>query len=753
MRNYFIVILLIFLGLSTQVGAATEDVFFRKGVAYLLIDDVEMARRNFNQYFAKHPTPAIKNGYLGILDNKHEDATRQFRSYLDIDHRSTISIVGIALSTAHMSISNTPELLKRAIRLDPNYSPAYLALGQEYVKQKNFPSAEERFRRAYSIHAVPEYKIPLARMYLDRGQPGQVLELLKSEADNEPDNFYFNYLTARAYLQLNRLEEMGPYIEAAREAKPESKGAKLLTAKYYLFKNNPQRARVILRGLKFEKYNEDFQKTFAHTLVKLKDKKARKYLYEVFSRKPWDRDINLLLGNYNLWMEKGANVQNWIYRALLSGADPRQVKEVFPDSFKFPEHFSFPLFEARKIAWLSEKDVLAVAIRKSGEPERIYIFDAEKKRITQTMSFDGEFQDLYMSKMRNRVIISSTAEENKKVFLYALEPVGSGYRIRRLIGRALDFPVVTVGFNSAGSLAYITDKRIEKLALESPFAEVDHYGQKKFVYHTYPFRVFKYNFNTNRMTSVSRTDMAQLENTPIPAVRRYTIVSNAALSNSPIQKLLEKGQQLDITSSEVVKIVFSKYEDAFVIYLGDVENAFKGFIYDSETRKASPVDETTFLGEKEYAVLDILDLNVERKELLVATQDTQELILYNYENQWHIPLAAAVYKVFFDRDDRLIYVLNKRDNKMYFSGANLQVIYLDPYLNKKLGVRVGLEDVVRYVDETEVYFSTTSGEIMKMNHNFKFNYLKPSMEGCIHEFSPSGDYTAAFINDRMFIIE
>jgi predicted Zn-dependent protease len=56
---------------------------------------------------------------------------------------------------------------------------------------------------------------------------------LKKEADQHPDNFYFNYLTAEAYLKLNQLEAMDKYIQTALELAPTHTDAQLLKAGTY----------------------------------------------------------------------------------------------------------------------------------------------------------------------------------------------------------------------------------------------------------------------------------------------------------------------------------------------------------------------------------------------------------------------------------------------------------------------------------------------------------------------------------------
>lgn len=746
---------LVLLVFSFHLLPARGDINFNKGIAYLLIEDSALAQRHFNVYFNLNPNPTLRNGFKLLVEGNYSDATDQFKNFLDLNHRSTIALLGIALSTSTMTVSNTRELLKRATRLNPGYSPAYLSLGMEYLKIKNYPAAESNFRRALRFSNVPEYKILLGRLYLDLNKPELTLRLLQPEADRAPDNFYFNYLTARAFLQLNRLEELGQYIQTALEVNPTNNDARLLTAKYYLNQDDARRAGAILKGMKPDDYNEDYMKTYGHALVKLKDKKARKYLYEVFSRNGWDKDINRLLGLFHLWMDQKGTVQNWIYRTLLSGMELSRLKELFPGNYTFPEYKFLPFFDVKQVEWLSEDTLLVVATRKSGERDRIFILDLKRMRIVQTMTYSGRMQEMFIAGNRKNLIFSTTARANESVYLYAMGLTGRILRPRLIFRRPLGMPSVLVGFNSTGTLAYITDHRINKVAFESPFAQVSQYGKKAPVYPTYPFPIFRYNFTTRRLARLKEVGQVEVA-PPVDAVRKYALLYSALLSNAQVQRLVEKGQQLDLTSSEMVKTYFAKDLSAFIIYMSDLKNAFYGVLWDHYNNLVLPIDEVMFLGAGKYAELSVLDFNPRKKELLVLTKNKKELILYNYKTHLHICLAVKAEIVHYDREKGMIYVLNERNPKTPFAGSGLRVISLKPYFNKSVGTQKGLTNIITDMagdTESAVYFSTIHGEIVRMDDEYKFSYVGPSLEGSLNVTSPSTKKTAAFINGKLWIIE
>jgi hypothetical protein len=393
-----------------------------------------------------------------------------------------------------------------------------------------------------------------------------------------------------------------------------------------------------------------------------------------------------------------------------------------------------------------------VAARKSGEGDRIFIVDLERMRILQTMTYNGRMQEMFISGNRENLIFATTARENESVYLYAMGLTGRILRPRSISRRPLGMPSVLVGFNSTGTLAYITDHRINKVAFESPFARVSQYGQKTPVYPTYPFPIFRYNFAVRRLARLK--GLGDLEVAPpIEAVRKYALLYTALLSNSRIQGLVAKGQQLDLTSSELVKTYFAKDLSAFIIYMSDLKNAFYGVLWDYDNNLVLPIDEVMFLGAGHYAELSVLDFNPHKKELLVLTKNKKELILYNYETHLHICLAVNAGVVHYDGENNMIYVLNERNPQTPFVGSGLRLISLKPYVNRQVGTQKGLTNIITDETDSTVYFSTIDGEILKMDDDYKFTYVGPSLEGTLNVTSPSTKKTAAFINGKLWIIE
>jgi tetratricopeptide (TPR) repeat protein len=751
MRRAIILLVLLFLAFSFSVYGAKDYTLFNKGVAYILIGDKEMAVSQIENFFQVFPDPALRSAFVNLIEDNSMEVAREFKRYLDINHRSSPALVGIALSTTNMEDSTSIGNLQRAIRLTPGFAPAYLCLGYEYMKIKNYPRAEANFLRAIRLSNVPEFKILLCQLRLVQDDPGAVLSLMKPIADRQPDGFYFNYYTAKAYYHLNQLEEMGKYIEAAIEVNPRNNDAQLLLGQYLLSQGDLKRAKTVLKKVRFSKYNEDYFKTLGHVLLKLKDRQTKGYLDEVYSRKKWDKDINRLLGLYYVWKKGTGNVQNWINRALLSGYDEQQLRQQFPGNYTFPQYKNLPFFNVTAIHWLSADMLLAAAVKRSGDRELLYLIRLEDLKVMDTLSYQGDFQDIFFSGDRKRMVFSTVAMENESVHLYGIEDTGRKFVIRPLYNRPLKMASAVAGFNRAGNMAYITNRDIEARAFESPFSISADLGQKKYVYPDYPYPIFKYNFVSHSLSALK--DIEQMAIVPIDCVKKYFTIMDAYDRNSSVQRLVENGLRLELTSSKVIKIYFSTEISSFVIYLSDLTNAFQAQLIDNINNRVFKVDETMFLGEGQYAELELQDFDPEKKELVVVTKDKERnLIKFSYETFLYTRLADKVMELHYDKENGIFYVLTERSKKRHFTSTNLAVIYLDPYHKKIVDERRDLNRILSVKNE-EVYFSTNDGEIVKMDPEYKFHYIGPSYEGCLYSPSSSGSKTAAFINDKLFIVD
>ncbi|HEX7501771.1 MAG TPA: hypothetical protein VF451_00005, partial [Acidobacteriota bacterium] len=737
--------------LGASVFPAQSGADFSRAIAYYLVGDLELARKNLDAHFNLHPQSTIKLGFVLLLQDEKWEATKKFSDYLESDHRSLEALTGLSLATADVKNSLAIDNLNKILRMNPGYAPAYLGLGNEYSLRNNYPAAEEYFNKSLKYGDIPEFKILLAELYLKSAQAQKAFDLIRPESDRAPGNYYYALLAAKACMKLDGCQDMSLYIERAMNDKPQSKEAQLLKARYLLKTGDLRKAKALLGTLKFERYNPEYSLTFAEVLLQLKDRDAEKYLYEVYSQGQWQPAVNKLLGQFHL-RKKDATVQNWIDRAILSGLPAQELRKEFPAQYHFPAFPFFPIFEVKKIQWLGNRRLLVAGSLSSGEKEKLLVLDAGSLKTVKSFEYEGNIQEIFPSPGLDKVIFSTTAAEGEKVYLYTLVAANDTYKLKPVVGYALNMPTVLVAFNPRGNAAYVTDGNLPELAFVSPFSAVSAYGKKTAVYPAYPFPVFSYSYANDGWSEVRKR--AALNGVPLPALQQYLLVASAYQNNAEVAKLLEKGRNIDITSSEEMRLYFGASGSHFLICFSDLKNAFQAWVYDKRSNKLIRFDETMFLGEKYYSDLDIVAFNPEKNEILVRTRDKEKnLVLFNYRSLLYKKIGGNMLAAAVSPDMNYIYALAERNKYFYFSEANLEIIQLAPYNLKKFDSRRDLNDVVDCSDRGAAYFSTYNGELLKLDESGNFSRRQVSLAGAIHQPSPDKRKAAAFINGRLYVLD
>ena len=749
MKKIALFILLAWITPAIFSARVSDD--FNRSIAYYLLGDLELAQKNLDAHFSSQHQPTVKLGFTLLFKGEKWEATKKFSDNLEGNHRSLESLVGVSLATADVKNSLAIDNLNKVLRMDPSFAPAYACLGREHSLRGNYPAAEEYFNKSLRYANIPEYKILLAELLLKTGQAQQAADLIRPLAEAHPKNFHYAFLAAQTSLALGDLEAASRFISQSQNARPESKEAQLLRGQLLLASGDPRQAKSLLGKLKFNYYNPEYSLTLAEVLVKLQDRDAEKYLYEVFSQNPWQPVINKLLGLFYM-KDKKANIQNWIRRALLSGLPARELQKEFPAKYRYAERPFFAIFAARKIQWLGNGRIAVAGALRSGEKEKITILDAASLNPIKSFTYEGAIQEIFPSPGLDKIIFSTSASENEKVYLYTLIEERNNYRLKPVVGYALDMARALVAFNASGTIAYVTDGSLSDMALMSPFSTVSSLGRRKSIYPDHPIAVFSYSYAGDSWTQIKKRE--PLRHVPLEVVRRYLVVSDACRDNAEIAKLLGKGAAIDITSSEEMKILFGSGDGHFLISFSDLKNAFQAWVYDAGRNKLTRFDESMFLGQKYYADLDVVAFYPEKDEILLLTRDKhRSLYQFNYRSLLYKKIAGNVLRTTVTPDGQTLYLLAERSQSLYFSETTLEIVCLSPYHLRKVNSRRDLEDINDCSDPHAIYFTTYNGELLKLDEEDKFTSRQVSLAGALHQVSPDKKRAAAFINGRLYVLD
>lgn len=152
---------------------------------------------------------------------------------------------------------------KRAISLDPGFTPTYASLGMVAVRQKRFAEARKYLERAagssqsYLIHYLYAYVLSREGMTADGNiaeyspETARIMrEELRKAIKLAPDYADAYYLLALVNLVRNeQLDEAVSFIKQAQRLQPSKHGYSLLLAQIYLHQEQNEAARELLERL------------------------------------------------------------------------------------------------------------------------------------------------------------------------------------------------------------------------------------------------------------------------------------------------------------------------------------------------------------------------------------------------------------------------------------------------------------------------------------------------------------------------
>jgi len=752
MRRWCIVFLLL-CWIPAQLSASEEDDLLR-GMVYFMVEDIPAASAFIEKHFRVYPNPQVRQGYMLLLNGKSWDATRRFGSYLEINHRSAKALVGIAMATRETKNSNSLENLERAVRLHPRFYTGYVCLGWHFQQARNHERALANYQAALAGSRIAEVKILLAGLHVRMGRPDLAEALIREEADAHPDNFHFNYMTALAMVNAGHIDQAGGYISTALELKPGHRELSVLRARYLYRKGDLAQAQSLLAAVKAPEFNEEYLKIHSRVLIALKQaRRARPMLYQLFRELPWDVEVNLLMGDYFKAFQPQASdlAQHWLRRALLAGLDKETARATIPENQKLDAPQGMAFFSIRQLCWPSMQHLLLVGRRSGGASEQIHVVDPGGMRTVATLNYHGRFSGFHCPRGHKTVFFSTSDVGGERTFLYQLALEGRRARAVLLTSRPLPLPAIILGTNQAGSLVYVTDSRLLRLPFESPFSITSQFGRKTPLYPQCPLPVFMLNRRIGRWTQLKSEQM--LAAVPIKSWKRYRLVQQARLNSREVESLIKRGQGFDISSPEIVRIIFAPDGRTMLIYLADLENAFQAVIYDTVGRSSFRCDQRMFLGKKSFADVDVKGIDPKGSHILLVTRDQDhEGILFNYKSRLYLSLGFGVLDTWIVPGWQRIYLLKETGNRLHAVETRLDEIHFNPYVKNQVTQRDNLTRLVALDPRAGLEAVTYDGERLRIQAGGEVKYCGVSLEGALHATAPDHKSRVAFINGRLIMV-
>jgi tetratricopeptide (TPR) repeat protein len=130
-------------------------------------------------------------------------------SELEIEHRKLVGLkyeFGRSLLEAG-DLERAKKIFRGVIKLDKDFIPAYLGLGEVYFEENKASEASELWEKAYKMTSSTLLLHRLEDLYLRQGEPGKAIELYMKAVNWKPQDVSLKFFLGKLYYRLEMVDE------------------------------------------------------------------------------------------------------------------------------------------------------------------------------------------------------------------------------------------------------------------------------------------------------------------------------------------------------------------------------------------------------------------------------------------------------------------------------------------------------------------------------------------------------------------
>lgn len=105
------------------------------------------------------------------------------------------------------NLERAKKIFRGVIKLDKDFLPAYLGLGEAYLEEQKPKEADELWERAYKMTASNLLLHRLEDLYLKQGEPGRAIEIYKEAISWKPQDIALKFFLGKLFYRLEMIDE------------------------------------------------------------------------------------------------------------------------------------------------------------------------------------------------------------------------------------------------------------------------------------------------------------------------------------------------------------------------------------------------------------------------------------------------------------------------------------------------------------------------------------------------------------------
>ncbi len=206
---------------ALSLDSSNQEVMFSLAADYEEAKRYEEAIKVYKEAIAKDPSNLTALTKLRDLYQKlnHWEELYETQSKLlanalapseqDVEHRRLVGFkyeFGRSLLEAG-DLERARKIFRGVIKLDKDFIPAYLGLGEVFLEEGKAKEAAELWEKAYKMTSSVLLLHRLEDLYLKQGEPGKAIEIYNQAVSWKPQDITLKFFLGKLYYRLEMIDE------------------------------------------------------------------------------------------------------------------------------------------------------------------------------------------------------------------------------------------------------------------------------------------------------------------------------------------------------------------------------------------------------------------------------------------------------------------------------------------------------------------------------------------------------------------
>ncbi len=152
------------------------------------------------------------------------------------------------------SLEKAKRVFKGVLKLDKDFVPAYLGLGEVYLGESDISGATDLWEKAYYATSSVIFLLRLEDLFLSLGEPNKIIELYQKILSSKPKDPILNFFLGKLYYRLEMIDDAYDILTSMDSGAENLPDLHKLIGNIYLRRGLPEKAaQEFKKAMRFRK--------------------------------------------------------------------------------------------------------------------------------------------------------------------------------------------------------------------------------------------------------------------------------------------------------------------------------------------------------------------------------------------------------------------------------------------------------------------------------------------------------------------